>query len=279
MGSVTLVRWLAAASLALAAGAFASLAPALALIVCPLAFAVIDARLAPTVDVPHPSLRVRLLARVPLSVAWLSAAAAAITLAGHAAATRLAPWLVPMMAIGLAIGGIASALYGALGPTPKGREIIAAWRYRMIDAPLVALLDAVVMLFCAIAAMALAGRTRPVDRATSAMVLGGVVLARSGVVLAVGVALKAAWTRGGRGLGAFVGASFVGWIGAASLAASFADHRIGWSGMGAAIALSAASVLAEARGRRKSPIAALARATFAWSVAAFVGLLAIPMPP
>jgi hypothetical protein len=66
---------------------------------------------------------------------------------------------------------------------------------------------------------------------------------------------------------------FVGWLGAAGLTSTLASTSIAWSGLGAAIVLTFASVVAELRRRRAA--VALLRASLGCAVAALLGALSL----
>lgn len=248
---------------ALVATALVAAAP-LGAVVAPVALLVIDlVAIRGEPDLPPWPLRgaVRLLQAGIVLFALTVAARLGV---GSEAAAR-ARWALPLLAIVLAFAALGGAAWsvGAVAGLEARRP-----RVFLVEGALAAWLD-----LATIAWLTRLGAS--IERAPlglrwpAAASLAAALLARAVMVRALS---RRARTRpGAPGLAAL---AFVSWLGAAAALSTLRGTPLAWSGLGAAVVLSLAAALAQSRARAPSAPLALARATIACMVAAFLAVLA-----
>ncbi len=253
-------RWGAAslAGLSLASAAMLVGSPLFAIGASPLTFGATDAAASLALDTPSPSVRTRVVARALAAAAWGGAASTSVALRGsELGAAGFRPTL---LAIFLAVGTVVGAFGTGSGAARPG----APPRTPGAEAPMIGVLDvttAAWSFFLALAAHEADARTR------ATMTLG--------VALALGLRalLVARVVRSGRERpddARLSALGFVGWIALAGTSCACAPTPVTWSGLGAAVLLTLAAALAEAR--RKRPFVLFLRGSLAFAFAAMLGV-------
>ncbi len=245
---------------ALAGALLAASAPFGALF-APLALLAVDLASVP-VEVGMPPWPMRAGARLLQTAIVLFVVAVAVRLGASSAAK--ARWLLPLAAILLAFASLGGAAWSA--GTIAGLDHRRP-RIYLVEGGLLALMDLGVALWVArlgvvVAEAPLVARWPAVVAIAAALSARGVIAAR--------LSVRARARPGAPGLAA---TAFVGWLAFAALAAAVRGSPLAWSGLAAALLLTVASAISQARTRTPNAALALGRATLAWMVAACLALL------
>ena len=243
--------------------------PVLAIVASPLAFGLMDWGMSTSLRVPGPSVGLRMFGRLVAAAAAGIALRVLLSLAGSPRAPVLAPWLLPAIAIVLSLAwsfaALAANLVGvAPAPAQGGRA-----RPPLGDGALVMLADVVVTAFAVVLSIVAHDRPRGVA-IVSCLGLAATMCARGLLVATIAHRCAVRPSSPTR-----VVIAFVLWLAQASMVTTLAKDPIAWSGLGAAVVLTLAAVLAEARRSTPSAVSALGRATIAWSVSTTLSLLVL----
>lgn len=257
------VRVAALLLVSVACSAMLTASPLMAVAGAPLVFGATDTLAAPLLaaragDRLGPSARVRLVSRVIAAAAWSVSLASLVP--SRAGATTFASLRLPLVAIVLAIGTVV----GAFGTGGEAAHDGKPARAPFAESPLIGLCDVATAAWCFVLAVA-AHEGTPVARGS--VVVGGLLAVLFRVLLVATVARRAAHAQASALL---AGLGFVGWIGAAGVACTFAATPTTWSGLGAALVLTLAALLAELRRRRA--VVVLLRGALAFAVATMLGV-------
>lgn len=251
-----LAALLSGAALAAGAPLGAVLAP-LALLATDLATIRGDAGLPPWI--------LRAVVRLLQATIVLFSLTVAVRLGGSNAGIATGRWALPLLAILLAFSALAGAAWsvGAVAGLAERRP-----RIFLVEGALVALLDLGVSIWVTRLGLVIEhvaqGRRWP-----AALAIAASLLARS--LLAARLSRRARSTPGTPALAVM---AFLGWLGVAAVFATMRGSALAWSGLAAAVVLSVASALSQARARAPSAPLALARATIACMIAACLAVLA-----
>jgi hypothetical protein len=248
---------------ALGGAVLAAVAP-LGAVLAPLALLATDlATIRGDAGLPPPLLRA--VVRLLQAAIVLFSLTVAVRLGGSSAGTATARWALPLLAILLAFSALAGAAWsvGAVAGLELRRP-----RMFLVEGALVALLDLGVSIWVTRLGLSIEhvpqGRRWP-----AAIAIAAALLARS--VIAARLSRRARSTPGTPGLAVL---AFLGWLAVAAVFATMRGSALAWSGLGAAVLLSVASALTQARARSPSAPLALARATIACMIAACLAVLA-----
>ena len=247
--------------------------PVLAIVVSPLAFGLMDWGMGTALRLPGPRFVLRIFGRVVATAAAAIVLRVLLSLAGTPRAPALAPWLLPALAILFALAwsfaAIASDLVGAITVEEGERP-----RAPLGEGALVMLADVLVASFAVMLSIL---AHRGLDRDRDWRVIGVACLALAATMCARGLLVAtivhrlsvrpSSPTR--------VVLAFVLWLAHAAIVTTLAKDPIAWSGLGAAVFITLASVFAESRRATPSALSALGRATIAWSVSATLALLVL----
>jgi len=237
--------------------------PTVAIVGAPLAFGAMDALVSATLASDGPPFKMRVAARCAGSVLFGCVLWMALSLRSSTRLASQTAWLLPMLAIGGALAVVVGTWGSAgLAPTAESRG-----GGPVAESPVLGLLDAGTTVW-AFLLSTLAHEAPVRARIVICAALGTTLLARA---LAVAVLARHGATHPFSPTLAALG--FVGWLGAAGLTCTIAATPIAWSGLGAAVVLTLASILAELR--RKRAAIALLRASLGCAVAAMLGVLSI----
>lgn len=184
---------------------------------------------------------------------WGGAVSAIVPGTSSASATPRLLFIATALLFGLVVGAYGAA-GGRIGPT----------RGPAIEGPLVGVCDALAAAWCFF--LALVAHDAPLrTRATLAIGVALVLMLRALVVARVVVASAEE-----RGTPRIAAIGFVAWLAIGSVACTFAGSATTWSGLGAAVLLTIAAVLAELR--RKRALVVFFRGSLAFAVAAMLGV-------
>jgi hypothetical protein len=247
----------------LAGGVLAAGAP-LGAVLAPVALLAMDlATIRGDAGLPPPILRAAI--RLLQAAIILFSLTLAVRLGGSSAGALTARWALPLLAILLAFTALAGAAWsvGAVAGLDLRRP-----RIFLVEGALVAWLDLGVSIWVTRLGLVIEhvpqGRRWP-----AAIAIAASLLARS--VIAARLSRRA---RSTPGMPALAVLAFLGWLAVAAVFATMRGSALAWSGLGAAVLLSVASALTQARARAPSAPLALARATIACMIAACLAVLA-----
>jgi len=257
--------------------------PVMALVAAPLAFGLMDWGLSTALRVPGPRFVLRIFGRVVAAAAAGIVLRVLLSLATTPRAPSLLPWLLPALAILFSLAwsfaAIASNLVAVIPAPVSGSEserdrVGHPTRARppLGEGALVMFADVVVASFAVMLSILVHGGEDGARPARVMMVaclaLATTMCARGLLVASIAARLAARPTSPTR-----VVVAFVLWLGHAAIVTTLVKDPIAWSGLGTAVLLTIAAVLAEGRRPQPSALAALGRATIAWSVATTLSLL------
>lgn len=258
------MRRLAGVITAVLAGALLAAGAPLGAVLAPIALLATDlATIRGDAGLPSPILRA--VVRLLQAAIVLFSLTVAVRLGGSSAGASTARWALPLLAILLAFTALAGAAWsvGAVAGLELRRP-----RIFLVEGALVALLDLAIAIWATRLGLLIEhvpqGRRWP-----AALAIATSLLARSVIVARLSV--RSRLTPGAPGLAVL---AFVGWLAVAAVFATMRGSTLAWSGLGAAVLLSVASALTQARARVPSAPLALARATIACMIAASLAVLA-----
>lgn len=243
--------------------------PVLAIVASPLAFGLMDWGMATALGIPGPRIALRMFGRVVAAAAAGIALRVLLSLAGTPRAPVLAPWLLPAIAILLSLSWSFAALAANLVGATRADEDGARPRPPLGDGALVMLSDFVVAAFAVVLSIVSHDRPPRVGM-VSCLALAATMCARGLLVATVAHRCSVRPSSPRR-----VVLAFVLWLAHASIVTTLARDPIAWSGLGAAVVLTLAAILAEARRGTPSAVSALGRATIAWSISTTLSLLVL----
>ncbi|MGZ3454020.1 MAG: hypothetical protein ACXWUG_13310 [Polyangiales bacterium] len=216
-----------------------------------LVFGATDAMAARVVGLRSPSAAMRVGARALAAATWGGAVSAIATV--HTTAVPRLLFLATALLFGLVVGAYGAA-GGRTGPT----------RGPAIEGPLVAVCDALTAAWCFVLSLT----AHDAELRTRATLAAGIALAL--MLRALVVARIVAAASEDRGTPKIAAIGFVAWLAVSAVACTFAASPTTWSGLGAAVVLTVAAVLAELR--RKRALVVFLRGSLAFAVAAMLGI-------
>jgi hypothetical protein len=238
-------------ALSIASSAMLVASPLFAAGAAQLVFGATDAMAARTVGLRSPSAAMRIGSRALAAATWGGAVSALASM--HTTATPRLLFIATALLFGLVVGA-----YGAAG----GR--LRETRGPAVEGPLVGVCDALTAAWCFV--LSIAAHDAPLrSRATLAFGIALALVLRS--LLVARVVAAAADDRGTEKIAAI---GFVAWLAIGAVACTFAASPTTWSGLGAAVLLTIAAVLAELR--RKRALVVFFRGSLAFAVAAMLGV-------
>jgi hypothetical protein len=244
----------------------------MAFVAAPIAFGWMDWGVATALRVPGPSFLLRMFGRVVAATAAGISLRVILSLAGTPRAPALAPWILPGLAILLALSwsfaAIASNLVGAAHGEASGPSAGKA-RPPLADGALVMLCDLIGATFAVMLSFVAHDAPRRVT-IVACIALSATMCARGLLVATIASRLAARPSSPRRAL-----IAFVLWLAHAAIVTTLAKDPIAWSGLGAAVFLTIVAVLSEARRPTPSALVALGRATIAWSISTTLSLLLV----
>ncbi len=256
-------------AIAVAAGLMLVATPILAAGGSALAFGATDAIAAHVFTLPSPTARVRIVARSLAAAAWGGALSTIVAARGTTSAGSVR---LPLLAIVLAIGTVVGT-YGTGGARATTTERLDSTRTGtpprapLAEAPLLGVLDVATagwILVLALAAHEASFSRRVIAAAGAAL---GLLLRMLLVASLVRRAARAPEAP------ALAGVGFVLWVAAAGVACTLATTPTTWSGLGAALLLTFAALIAELR--RKRPLVVFLRGSLAFAVATMLGVVTL----